>query len=69
MLKNDSDLNKCVSRLNSIINEINQKGYKIPNFDKKNMELNLGITDMDKAAFKADDSKMVITVNYSLMNQ
>lgn len=68
MLKNDSDLNNCISRLNLVIQELNQKGYKLNSFDKKNLQLNLAIEDTDKAEFKKDDDKLIISLNYSLMN-
>lgn len=68
MLKNDSDLNNCISRLNLVILELNQKGYKLNSFDKKNLQLNLGIEDTDKAVYKKDDDKLIISLNYSLMN-
>jgi len=68
MLKNDSDLNNCISRLNLVIQELNQKGYKLNSFDKKNLQLNLAIENTDKAEFKKDDDKLIISLNYSLMN-
>lgn len=69
MLKNDDDLNNCISRLNLVVHELNQKGFTIKSFDRKNLDLNLGIQDMDKPQFKNENSKIVLTLNYSLMNK
>jgi len=68
LLKNDSDLNNCISRLNLVIQELNHKGHDIKPFDKKNFEMFIGIEDTDKAVYKQDNSKIVISINYSLMN-
>lgn len=69
MLKNDDDLNNCISRLNLVVHELNQKGHNIKSFDRKSLDLNLGIQDTDKPDFKEENSKIVITLNYSLMNK
>jgi len=69
MLRNDDDLNNCISRLNLVVHELNQKGFTIKTFDKKSLHLNLGIEDTDKPEFKNENSKIVLTLNYSLMNK
>lgn len=69
MLKNDDDLNNCISRLNLLVHELNQKGYKIKSFDRKNLDLNMAIQDTDKPEFNDENSNIIITINYSLMNK
>lgn len=68
MLKKDSDLNNCISRLNLIINELNDKGYNLLPFDKKKIELNLGILNTDKPNYKPGNEHLIATLNYSLMD-
>jgi hypothetical protein len=69
MLKNDDDLNNCISRINLVAHELNKKGFTIKLFDRKNLDLNLAIQETDKPEFNNKNSKIVITLNYSLMNK
>ncbi len=69
MLKNDDDLNNCISRLNLFVHELNQSGHKIKFFDRKNLNLNLSIDETDKPIYRYGNDKIVITLNYSLMNK
>jgi len=68
LLKYDSDLNNCITRLNIYIQELIKKGKNLKLFDKKNLQLNLEIKDTDKPEYKKDDKKIIISLNYTLMN-
>jgi hypothetical protein len=71
ILKETNNLNYGINKLNSIIDELNEKGHKLPKFEKNKMEVFFPITYMDKAEYKKNSSgeKMIsITLNYSLLD-
>lgn len=69
MLRETNNLNMGINKLNNIIDELNEKGHKLPKFEKNNMEMFFSISDVDKAEYKKNKNgpPMSLTVNYSLL--
>ena len=71
MLKDTNNLKNGIIKLNSIIDELNEKGHKLPRFEKNNMEMFFLITDMDKPEYKKKKGQRPISIslNYSLLDE